>query len=200
MCAVSFSFPDCLKRLDSYSLPPIPRLALHINRKLKAPPRLLAHHFLVHQVAASLVSGLTEKWPDLNIDLEAVLFGAATHDIGKTVALEEFSAPGKKHELLGFNLLMDNSISTHLARFARDHGRGTELVDLEGLVLCTADRCWKGKRDEALEERLIQVVSDSPNSNFWTTYPGVMELLDSISAKGEYRLALQAEFPCQVIP
>ena len=141
----------CLERLNSHGLPMIPQQALAIHAKLEAPPRLLAHHFLVHQAAATLVSKLTEHWQNLKIDENAVLFGAATHDIGKAEVRRELSEPGCDHEILGFALLMENSIPLQLARFTKDHGLGQELEGLEDLLVCVADKCWKGKREEKLE-------------------------------------------------
>ena len=40
----------------------------------------------------------------LELDTDGVLFGAATHDIGKAICTEELEAPGNSHEH-GANLL-----------------------------------------------------------------------------------------------
>lgn len=40
-------------------------------------------------------------WPNLKINQELILFGAATHDIGKTEITDELFESGKKHELAG---------------------------------------------------------------------------------------------------
>ena len=47
-----------------------------------------------------------------------MLFGAATHDIGKTMHVAELSAPGSEHEEAGRQLLLAHGISPELARFA----------------------------------------------------------------------------------
>lgn len=193
---VSTEFSAYLERLKHHGIPPIPRLALDLHAKLEASPRLLAHHSLVHQAAVKLLSELTRIVPGLKIDGEALLFGAATHDIGKAVVTRELSEPGREHEILGFVLLMENSVPASLARFAKDHGLGSELDHIEGLLVCLADKVWKGKRDQALEEAFIKAVCDSEHLDFWDIYPRIMSMLDAVAAEADIRLAIQAEFPC----
>lgn len=175
----------------------IPQQALEIHIKLDAPPRLLAHHTLVHQIAARLLLKLTEYWPNLEIDEDAVLFGAATHDIGKAEVRRELSEPGCDHEILGFAVLMENSIPLPLARFAKSHGLGSELDGLEDLLVCLADKCWKGKRDEELEEKFVRVLCQSEGVDFWDAYPKMTALFDVVSLGTDARLAIQNEFPCE---
>ena len=196
---VSTEFSACLERLKHHGIPPIPRLALDLHIKVEASPRLLAHHFLVHQAAATLLSELNKIVPGLKIDGEAVLFGAATHDIGKAVVTRELSEPGREHEILGFVLLMENSVPASPARFAKDHGLGSELDHIEDFLVCLADKVWKGKRDQALEETFIKAVCDSEHLEFWDIYPCITSLLDQVAAEADMRLAIQAEFPCPAV-
>ncbi|MEO3872455.1 hypothetical protein ABGB18_26885 [Nonomuraea sp. B12E4] len=63
--------------------PPLPRRAEELLRELDAPPRLAAHLRAVHDAALDLLSWLADHHPEVAVDREAVLFGAATHDIGK---------------------------------------------------------------------------------------------------------------------
>jgi hypothetical protein len=60
-----------------------------------APPRLVANLRLVHDTALLLLDGLAHAFPTLTFDRAAVLFGAATHDIGKSVHISELSAPAR---------------------------------------------------------------------------------------------------------
>ena len=193
---MSFQFAACLERLEAYGLPSIPLLAIEIHKKFEAPPRLIAHHFLVHQVASELLCNIRTNWPGLEVDTEAVAFGAATHDIGKSLATLELSESGSEHERLGFEMLCAESVPTRFARFARDHGLGARLEQIEELLVCTADKCWKGKRQEELEEKLARMICRSADVDFWEAYPRILDIVDTISAKAELRLAIQAEFPC----
>ena len=72
---------------------------------LGVPPRLYAHSLLVHDVANKLLEKLNGTWKNLNINKDLVLFGAAGHDIGKSVYINELSEEGHKHEREGFRLL-----------------------------------------------------------------------------------------------
>jgi HD superfamily phosphodiesterase len=84
---------------------PLPPEVFAICRSVHAPPRLVAHLTLVHDVAAKLVKGIHEAFPELEFDGSAVLFGAATHDIGKCLFPEELSGPGSHHESDGAEIL-----------------------------------------------------------------------------------------------
>ncbi|MEZ0114050.1 hypothetical protein ABH920_008084 [Catenulispora sp. EB89] len=67
-------------------------------------PKTVAHLRAVHDVAARLVAWAAER--GLPVDAEAVLFGAATHDIGKALHPAELSGPGSEHEAAGRDLLL----------------------------------------------------------------------------------------------
>lgn len=79
--------------------------------------------------------------PPLAFDRDAVLFGAATHDIGKTVHPGELSGPGSAHEEAGRQLLLDCGISPELARFAATHASWTRPgTRTEDLMVSMADK------------------------------------------------------------
>ena len=61
----------------------------YILKRLSVPPRLYAHLLLVHDVAYTLIKAITGTWDNLNIDEDLILFGAATHDIGKCIHINE---------------------------------------------------------------------------------------------------------------
>ena len=71
----------------------LPLEARDILAKYAAPPRLVAHLTIVHDVALKLIRHLKTSWPMLEFDHQRVLFGAATYDIGKTIATNELSSP-----------------------------------------------------------------------------------------------------------
>lgn len=73
-------------------LRPLPIAAADVLHNVDAPPRLVAHLRAVHDVAGQLLEWIAGRDLDLGISPEAVLFGAATHDIGKTLHPAELSA------------------------------------------------------------------------------------------------------------
>lgn len=79
----------------------LPADAAQILVTLGAPPRLAAHLRAVHDVAHQLTAWLGAHYPELRFDRDAVLFGAATHDIGKAIHTAELSGPGFEHEAAG---------------------------------------------------------------------------------------------------
>ena len=101
------------RALTETSLRPLPETAAELLRALDAPPRLGAHLRAVHDVAWSLTDALGRRRPGLEFDTTAVLFGAATHDIGKTVHLAELSGPGHQHEEAGRDLLLRYGVPAH---------------------------------------------------------------------------------------
>ncbi len=58
----------------------LPRRVVPLLSQLAAPPRLIAHLILVHDVAVQLVDALQQLWSLEDWDRDAILFGAATHD------------------------------------------------------------------------------------------------------------------------
>ena len=162
-----------------------------------APPRLRAHLILVHDMATALVDAVAAAWPQVVVDREAILFGAAVHDIGKIVHMEELSGPGSAHEEAGYRLLIADGVPERLARFARTHGQWPDRDDisLEDLLVALADRVWRGKRDETLEERVAQLVAIRSGEELWQVWLRLDDLLTEIAADAGARLAWQANHP-----
>ena len=99
-------------------------------------------------MAWSLTDALGRRRPDLEFDTTAVLFGAATHDIGKTIHVAELAGPGSAHEAAGEELLLRYGVPAHLARFAltpRLLDRAGRLI-LDDLLVSLANQIWKGNR------------------------------------------------------
>lgn len=119
------------------SLCPLPEQVKAILQENSAPPRLVAHLTLVHDVAFKLVALLQDCFPQLVLDRDSVLFGAATHNIGKVLHPEELTSPGNKHELAGTALLRKLGVPKELARALRELMRhGTRTNSCVGRLSC----------------------------------------------------------------
>ena len=135
------------RALSESDLRPLPSRAEELLLRLDAPPRLAAHLRAVHDVAWQLADWFTDRLP---LDRPAVLFGAATHDIGKIIHVEELSGPGHQHEPAGRDLLLANGIEPELARFAASHASWTAPgITAEELVVSLADKIWKDNPRES---------------------------------------------------
>lgn len=168
----------------------LPPPAGTLLRGLKASPRLVGHHLVVHHVAATLLVGLAKAWPDLEIDREAVLVGAATHDAGKITHPEELTGPGRKHEADGPGLLEAHGLPAEHARFARTHGQWAHgSVSLEDLLVALADTIWAGRRNQRLEDAVTQRIAAREQQEIWEVFMALDDILVAISEEAEIRLA-----------
>ena len=175
---------------------PLPDEATRLLLELDAPPRLAAHLRAVHQAAWELTEGISRTFPKLTFDRDAVLFGAAIHDIGKTLHIAELSGLGSLHEQAGCQLLLDHGIDERLARFARTHATWTEPNNqIEDLLVSLADKVWKAKRVEDLEQLMLDRIVAAHDSAPWEAFQHLDDLLDQIGAKADDRLAFQASYP-----
>jgi hypothetical protein len=162
---------------------------------LAAPPRLAAHLRAVHDVAWELADWLDQAYPAIAFDREAVLFGAATHDIGKILHPAELSGPGSKHEPAGYELLLAQGVADELARFARTHASwGEPDIGLNDLLVSLADKIWKAKRVPDLEQLVVDRLATSQPP--WEVFMALDDVLDRIAATADHRLAFQSSFPC----
>jgi len=143
-----------------------------------------------------LVERIAHQFPDVTFDKDAVLFGAATHDVGKAIHVEELVQPGKAHERRGLELLHEMGISEERARFAFTHGNWdtSQNVSLKDLLVALADNCWKGKRMEQLESRTVEVLSSASGRPAWDCFSELDDILGSLATDADGRLAWQAEF------
>ena len=173
----------------------LPDDARQVLKRLNAPPRLVAHLALVHDVAADILNSLHAQWQNLPIDKDAVLFGAATHDIGKVLYPAELVGPGSNHEQDGPGLLEQMGIPADRSRFARTHGTWKQeaTLALEDIVVALADTCWKGKRDEDLESRLASRIAGLQGIAKWEAFLALDEIVARIAAHAEERLAWQSQ-------
>jgi HD superfamily phosphodiesterase len=184
--------PGLEQALTRPGLRPLPPTAAELLHDLNAPPRLGAHLRAVHDVAWSIADRLGRRTPDLPFDTTAVLFGAATHDIGKVQHPEELTGPGHRHEAAGRDLLIRYGVPSHLARFAATHGSWEAAeVGLEDLLVSLADKIWKGARVESLEARVAEHLGGAP----WAAFLALDDLVQDLAGGAEERLAFQAAFP-----
>ncbi len=150
----------------------------------------------MHDVAVQLVDWVEQRYPELGVDREAVLFGAATHDIGKVVHVAELSGAGSSHEEAGRELLLARGFGPELARFAGTHGAWQDpAATVEDLLVSTADKIWKNKRVPDLEDLVITRLVRATGREGWAARLAVDELLERIGDGADGRLAFQASFP-----
>lgn len=177
-------------------LRPLPSEAVRLLEEVGAPPRLVAHLRAVHDVAAQLVERLARSCPRLPVDREAVLFGAATHDIGKTLHPDELSGPGSRHEEAGRDLLLAHGVSPGLARFAATHASwGSPDAGLEDLLVSLADKVWKNKRVADLEDLVVAELCRVSGRPVWQEFLDLDEFLTVLGEEADLRLAWQAAHP-----
>ncbi|MDX5568635.1 HD domain-containing protein [Streptomyces sp. ID05-04B] len=177
-------------------LRPMPSEAARLLDVTGAPPRLVAHLRAVHDVAAQLVDRVARHCPRLPVDREAVLFGAATHDIGKTLHPEELSGPGTRHEEAGRALLLAHGVPAERARFAATHASwAAPGVAVEDLLVSLADKVWKNKRVADLEDRVVAELARAGGRPVWREFLDLDEFLTAVGEGADLRLAWQAAHP-----
>jgi hypothetical protein len=175
---------------------PLPDRVVGLLSELETPPRLAAHLRAVHDVAHRLVDWVEPHCPALPLDREAVLFGAATHDVGKTVHVSELSGPGAAHEEAGRDLLLRHGVGPELARFAATHASWARPgVGLEDLLVSLADKVWKNKRVPELEDLVVARLTEATGRAAWEEFMALDEVLAGIGDGADARLAFQASFP-----
>jgi len=175
---------------------PLPDRVAELLSELACPPRLAAHLRAVHDVAHQLVDWVEQHYPAVIFDREAVLFGAATHDVGKTVHLAELSGPGSAHEEAGQVLLLGHGISPELARFAATHASWADArVRLDDLLVSLADKVWKNKRVQDLEDLVVARLADASGRAAWEEFLTLDGILARIGDEADQRLEFQGSFP-----
>ncbi len=182
--------------LDTLGLMSLPIEAAHLLQKFDASPRLIAHLILVHDVAHQLIDELQKEWPNFLFDKDTILFGAATHDIGKIIHPKELSNSGYLHEPSGYELLIKENVPENLARFTKTHGyyKDNEDLNVEDLLVMLADKCWKGKRAETLEHHLVNKIAQVTNEEMWEVLIMFDNIVERVTSQAEQRLVWQAQF------
>jgi hypothetical protein len=174
---------------------PLPARAATLLADVHAPPRLVAHLTLVHDVATQLVAAFRTRWPALAFDADAVCFGAATHDIGKAKHVAELSGPGSLHEDDGRRLLEERGVEPALARFAATHAQWSAQSPLEDLLVSLADAVWKGKRRGELEDLVVARIASAAGVETWRAFTELDDVLGAVAAGADARIEWQNRHP-----
>ncbi|MFE2141073.1 HD domain-containing protein [Streptomyces sp. NPDC059456] len=175
---------------------PLPDRVAELLSELGSPPRLAAHLRAVHDVAHQLVDWLERDYRPVVFDREAVLFGAATHDVGKSVHVGELSGPGSAHEEAGRTLLLGHGFGPESARFAATHASWADPgAGFEDLLVSLADKVWKNKRVPDLEDLVVARLAEATGRAAWEEFLALDGVLAGIGAGADERLAFQASFP-----
>lgn len=172
----------------------LPKDVIEILIELNAPERLKKHLVIVHSTAHKLIRLLKNEWEIIIFEEELVLFGAAIHDIGKTIVIKELYEKGKKHEIVGKEVLSNLGFSERKSRFAYTHGNWEqENLTLEDLLVSLADKIWKGKRLEKLEEKITTIIAANVGLDYWDVYVQFDKILEKLSYGADNRLLWQNE-------
>lgn len=187
---------DIQEKKTSLGQCPIPKEIAMLFERLTVSPRLGAHLLLVYNSAVQIVDWLQDHYPELTIDVEAILFGAATHDIGKVICINELLQPGSIHEQKGYELLLSHQIDERLARFTHTHATWKNPgITLEDLLVSLSDKIWKGKRVPELEQLIVEHISITTKRKSWEIFMELDDLLDDIAKDADLRLSFQVIHP-----
>ena len=171
---------------------PLPAAITDLLISLAAPPRLAAHLRLVHDVAWQLADRLAAAHPALNVDRDAVLYGAASHDIGKVIHVDELVGPGSRHEPAGYLLLTERGVPPRLARYARTHATWTAPdTTTEDHLVSLADKIWKARRVPDLEDLVTIALATASGVDRWQAFSDLDNILTELATGAEDRLAYQ---------
>ena len=170
----------------------LPEKVAELLEILNSPERLKRHLSIVHTTAFDILTRLKVEWPTLAINQELILFGAATHDIGKTDIRDELFKSGKRHELTGMTILLNQGFTNEQARFALTHGNWQdESLRIEDLLVALSDKIWKGNRVDDLEKLVGQKLSSMLNCDYWDVYGKLDSILSQIVLGADEKLNWQ---------
>ncbi len=172
----------------------LPKEVVELLEILNSPVRLKRHLSIVHITAFDILTQLKVEWPFLKINQELVLFGAATHDIGKTVITDELFESGKRHELTGMTILLNHGFTNEQSRFAKTHGNWQDKnLKIEDLLVALSDKIWKGNRIDDLEKLVGQKLSSMLNCDYWEVYGKLDSILSQIALGADEKLNWQGQ-------
>ncbi|MFF9853391.1 phosphohydrolase [Streptomyces litmocidini] len=175
---------------------PLPDRVAGLLAELGSPPRPAVHLRAVHDVAHQPADWMEQRHPAVAFDREAVLSGAATHDVGKAVHLAELSGPGSAREEAGQALLLERGVSPEPARFAATHAWWSDVrVGMDDLLVGPADKIWKNKRVPDLEDLVVARPAEATGRPAWEGSIALDEVLSGIGDAADGRLAFRASVP-----
>lgn len=167
---------------------PLPQIAIDVGQKLGAPPRLMKHLEVVHDVAASLAARLSKEFPSLKFNADMVSLGASVHDLAKAKFPMELVSPGNRHEIEGPKILEDEGVPADVAAFAREHGRAGKKSSTEVLIVALADAVWKGVRPTTLEMHLTDRIAEQTGTPMWEAWSKLDVILEEFAFGATERL------------
>ena len=162
--------------------------ALQLLETLGAGPWLVRHHALVVEAGRGLLEALPQACL-AHVDRDAVLLGCALHDAGKLLHPAEQHAPGHAHEQAGRALLEARGVPAAISRFCVTHAVWSGSSAPEDLLVALADKLWKGRREEALEELLVRKLAAASGLSFWEAWPELAAAFEQVAEGADDRLA-----------
>ena len=172
------------------NLRPLPDEVERLLVRVRSSARLTAHLQLVHDVAAQLTEELETTFPKLAFDAEAVCFGAATHDLGKALHPNELTGSGSER---GSRL---QAAARERSRRASSpfcpHAREVEWATIEDQLVSLADKIWKGRRQDDLEQLIVARIAAVTGDEAWNIFMSLDEILTRLAASADERLEYQS--------
>jgi hypothetical protein len=87
-------------------------------------------------------------------------------------------------------LLIERGVNPDLARFCITHASwDVPERSLEDLLVALADKLWKGKREQELETRVIDMLAKSARREPWEAFDQLDSIYEQIASGGSSRLA-----------
>jgi hypothetical protein len=161
--------------------------AYALLERIGAPRRLMTHVKLVGEAAESLIAGYDELKIPCNANL--VRLGVAVHDAGKALFPEELGGPGSRHEHAGLTLMLEHGVQPEVAKCCVSHAQwDAPDTSFEELSVALADKLWKGKREPALESRVIDEAVRLAAMDKWVVFTLLDTLFERIANEGPDRL------------
>lgn len=176
---------------EEHELYPFAPQVIQVLYSFDVPERLMAHLLLVHDVAFRLTEQICNIWPRVQFDKKLVLFGAATHDIGKCIYTNELAEEGHKHEKAGKSLLLKIGICEDFAKFAATHASWPAVSSIEELLVSIADKIWKGSREQELEDLLVEKIAKETGCERYEVFANLDSIIQDITDDTDWRLAWQ---------
>lgn len=162
-------------------------IARTVLREIGAPERLIRHGDLVAEAAEEILEVVMSL---VAVDAQLVRLGARLHDAGKALHPHELERPGRAHEEDGGALLLRHGVDPRVARMCHTHARWRETPDatLEDLLVALADSLWKGRRDDELEQRVVDVIATHAGKGRWDIFTPLDNAFERIAAGSQNRL------------
>lgn len=152
----------------------------------QAPKQLIKHLYLVSSVAKEISDYMSSM--EVRHNQSLVICGAGLHDVGKVIHQEELKQHGSLHEQKGREILLEQNVNPEIAQCCVAHGKWEETNKIEELLVALSDNLWKGKRNNNLELKIIDLVAKQKEQDRWDIFSDMDLFFESIADKGSQRL------------